>query len=83
MASEESGGRDQQPTLLDHLYDPKHPRKSPVLGRFLSRSLCRLGHSVVEMELDSWDEPWLACSVCGARFFPAEAISDETDVVYI
>lgn len=71
------------PGLLDHLYDERHPKRSPMLGRFLSATVCAIGHRVVVMELDAWDEPWLACSVCGARFVPESLMADDYDVVQI
>lgn len=74
---------DPQHGLLNELRDDKHPKGSPILGRILSATACRLGHNVVVMELDTWDEPWFACSVCGARFLPEDALSDDTEVVAI
>jgi hypothetical protein len=64
-------------TLREWLYDPAHPLGSPALGRFVSLTLCALGHNVVVMDSETWDEPWLACSVCGARFLPESMLSDE------
>ncbi|QLD84631.1 hypothetical protein HWV23_02800 [Natronomonas halophila] len=71
------------PSLFDHLYNECHPLRSPILGRFLSATVCALGHEVVVMKLDTWDEPWLACSVCGARFAPESIMADDYDVVKI
>jgi hypothetical protein len=55
---------------LQHLYDPKHPLKSPILGRLVSKTVCAMGHDFVMMELDTWEEPWITCSICGARTIP-------------
>lgn len=63
--------------------DKNHPRGSPLLGKILSRTVCALGHEIVIMDMDTWDEKWLACSVCGARFMPADMIDDDTDIVKI
>lgn len=69
--------------LHKYVYDREHPLRSPALGSLISRTLCLLGHRISVMELESWDEPWLACSVCGARFMPADVITDDTEVVKI
>jgi len=58
------------------LYDRKHPIRSPLLGKFLSATLCLLGHRVVVKSWDRWERDWVACAVCGARFIPADALSD-------
>lgn len=66
--------------LAARVYDPAHPHRSPLLGRFLSATLCTFGHSVVVMDHDPWDQTWLACSVCGARFMPAAILADDAEV---
>lgn len=65
------------------LYDSKHPLRSPLLGRITSATLCAMGHTVVEMDHEEWDDTWLACAVCGARFVPLEAMADDYEVVEI
>lgn len=69
--------------ITDYLHDEEHPRRSPLLGIILSRTVCAAGHNVKEMELDTWDEPWLACSTCGARFLPVSVMADDYDVVEV
>jgi hypothetical protein len=70
-------------SLKNLLVDKKHPKGSPLLGRFISSTVCSLGHNIVIMEHESWDEDWLTCSVCGARFIPASMIGEDTEVVRI
>lgn len=65
------------------LWDNQHPKKSPLLGILLSRTVCALGHEVAAMHHEPWDEPWLACPVCGARFVPVSSMADDYDVVRI
>lgn len=65
------------------LHDESHPKGSPLLGLILSRTVCAVGHDVVEMEIEAWDQPWLACPCCGARFLPVDAMADDYDVVKV
>lgn len=70
-------------SLRDLLYDPYHPLNSPLLGRLVSRTVCRISHSIEVLQTEEWDEPWYACRVCGARFLPADAIGEDTEVHYV
>jgi len=66
-----------QPTMKNLLYWKKHPKKSPLLGWIINHTLCILGHELVIMELENWDEAWVACARCGARFIPKRALRTE------
>ena len=65
--------------MSDLLYDSAHPLRSPLLGRVVSSTLCVLGHNVVVMNHEEWDEEWLACATCGARFMPTSMLSESDD----
>ena len=69
--------------LPNWLADSAHPLGSPLLGRLTSATVCALGHEVVEMDHPEWDESWVACAVCGARFMPASFIDEDTEVVRV
>jgi len=66
--------------LLRQIRDPAHPLGSPLLGRLVSRIGCEFGHDPVVMELDEWHEPWVTCTRCGGRFFPASALEESEEV---
>lgn len=74
---------DSQLRLRDYVIDKEHPKGSPLIGRILSATVCQLGHDIGVMEYRHWDEDWLACATCGARFLPASAIDEDTEVIEI
>lgn len=73
-----------KPPLRKLIRDKKHPKGSPLLGKLLSATACAMGHGqLVMMESDQWDDRWITCSVCGARFVPESLLSDDFEVVRV
>jgi len=67
-------------TFGEILYDPAHPLRSPLLGKIVSRTACALGHKIVIMDHERWDESWMACATCGARFATESMLTaDDTE----